>query len=243
MKKGFLLFLAAIGCISFAILFSSCGPPLSGKSTTVSREGTYFNSILIEAAVDCKVTVQPGTTPSVQLSGPDNMVKLIKTKIEDSVLHIYTDDHFRIDWSDEVKANIIVPSLASLDMSGAGNTDVMGDVTGANLKLDMSGVGRLVLTSIHVTELIADVSGAGSIKIQSGTVQNAMYELSGTGSIDAFGAQHTVATTNVSGAGSINITALQKLTASISGVGNIRYKGHPVVSSDNSGVGKVTDAN
>lgn len=244
MKKGLLYLLPAVMCcMSFSVLFSSCGPPLDRKVTTSNIEESYFTAVSIEAPVSCNITIDPTAQPSIQLVGGESLTKLIKTKVKDSILHIYNKDEFRIDWSDEVKANITIPSLRMLEMSGAGNTNVTGTIVGNSLKLDMSGVGRLTIAFIKVTELSADVSGAGSITIKAGTVDNANYDLSGTGTISAYGVQHGIAHASVSGAGSINLTATMQLIADISGVGNIRYKGHPAVTSDNSGVGKVTDAN
>ncbi len=204
---------------------------------------TGFHAIDVSAPVTCNINIQPGSTPSVQFSGSESLIKMIRVKVEDGTLDIYSSDDFHIDWNDQVTATITLPSLTALDISGAGSTTVTGDITGNDFKLDISGVGKVTIPNINVTELTADVSGAGKVNLVSGTVQNGHYDLSGTGAIDAFGVQHTDATASVSGAGYIHLSVSDKLNADVSGVGSVRYKGHPNVTSDNSGVGSVTAEN
>ena len=61
--------------------------------------------------------------------------------------------------------------------------------------------------------------------------------------IDKLGATNVTATVRSLGAGDIQVYAEQKLDAEISGAGSVSYKGHPVVTSQTSGVGGVEDAN
>jgi hypothetical protein len=242
MKKG-LFIIVAFTCISFSVLFSSCGPPLPGKVVTENRSVTSFNAIMVDAAVNCKVQVEPGAQTSVQIYGPENYNKMIQAEVQDNTLRIYNKEDFRVDWSDEVVVKVTVPSLVSIDMSGAGTTEIKGQISGAKLSTDVSGVGKLAIADVTVDSLDANVSGAGVLRISNGHTKYGSYELSGAGTIDAFGITHDEAAASVSGAGSINVTATQKLSTEISGVGNIRYKGHPNLTSENDGVGAVKDAN
>jgi len=242
MKKG--LFFLTVSYVSFSVLFSSCGPPIRGKMVNVNRDvTTFFNSVDIGAPVNCKITVQQGAQTSIQLSGPENFMKMLTTRVQDSVLHIESNDDFRIDWDDLVTVTITTPVLNSLDMSGAGSADVMGNVTGSRFNADVSGVGKLTFTNITVDSLNIAMSGAGTLKIKAGNVKYGIYDLSGAGSIEAYGLQNDEANASVSGAGGIRLSANTKLTTSISGVGSIRYKGHPAITSENSGVGSVKNAN
>ena len=91
MKKG--LSILSAGCISFSVLFSSCGPPLdNGKKVSKNMDITNFHAVEIDAPVTSIITIQPGATPSVQFSGSESLIKMLRVKTEDSTLDIYSDD-------------------------------------------------------------------------------------------------------------------------------------------------------
>lgn len=231
-------------CICFSVLYSSCGPPINGgKQVSNTPVVAAFDGVEIDAPLKASIDVTPGTQPGVVIAGPEDLTKYIKTKVENNTLQIYMDDDIHFGWDDDLKAHITVPALKMLSISGAGSTDVNGNVAGADFKLDISGVGKVNIAAVNIATLSADVSGAGKVTIKSGRIQSGGFDLSGTGYIDAYGAQCTEAKATVSGAGFINVNVNQKLAADISGIGSIRYKGHPEITSSTSGVGKLVNAN
>lgn len=242
MKKRLLLAAAAI---AFLFTFNSCKPVIgSGAVKDESRPvSASFNSIDISAPVKANITIQEGATASVQLSGYENLLKEIKTEIKDNTLHITLPDGMRVETDKEVIANITVPSLAALDLSGASDADIKGKITGNEFSLDLSGSSHVVAEDISTSKFSVDVSGSGHIAVNSGTIQEADFAVSGSGNISAFGLQSQSVDAAVSGSGSIELTAMQHLDAAISGSGNVKYKGHPQVSQDISGSGSVSDAN
>src|ERR1043165_3872235 len=65
----------------------------SGPARTEQRPvaGT-FDKIDISAPVDAEIQVSTGAVPSVQLNGYSNLLRYVKTKVENGTLHIYVDD-------------------------------------------------------------------------------------------------------------------------------------------------------
>ena len=243
MKKYFLLFACFI-----AILFtSSCKRNVlrgQGNKASSTPSVPFFNAVNIDISIKADITVQSGVQSTIQLNGYENVIKHIKTSVKDSVLYITSDlgDMWDMYCNDEM-AKITVPSITALTLTGAPDADMHGNVAGPDFKLEISGASKVVIDNINVDNFSSEVSGAADIEVKGGAVKKASYEISGAGKILAFPLQANETTASISGAGKNEVTALSKLHATISGAGTIKYKGHPSISQEVSGVGSISDAN
>lgn len=240
MKKA-LLFIAV--CCAFTL--SSCGPRMNnGKMVTEQRQLSEFTSIDISAPVDATITVRPGAAPSVSIKGYSDVLKKIKAEVEGNMLHIYSESkHWRFHSGESTKVEIVVGSLSALDVSGAADVDILGNITGPEFNLAVSGAGDLKIDEINTDKLSIDAAGAADVSIKKGSVRQAEYDFSGAGDLKAFDLVTTETRASVSGAGDVKVNVSQTLNASISGVGSIRYKGHPAITKSVSGIGEISDAN
>ena len=103
--------------------------------------------------------------------------------------------------------------------------------------------------NLRPTKLIIDVylpdlqnislNGVGNVTIAEGSAADLEISLSGVGNIDAQNYQVQNVAIKHSGVGEAIIWATNSLNGTLSGVGNISYKGNPTVSVNVSGVGKV----
>lgn len=245
MKKHIYFLAAVTGIVLF---LSSChGKHMRGRGAKVTepRTSTPFSAIDVDATLKLIVTVQPGAHPTLVLKGYKNLLEHIKTSNDSNTLRIYTDldDSWSFSSHDNTTAEIIVPSLSALNLSGATDADIHGSVTGNDLTIEISGSGKIIIDSLNVVNFTTTVEGAANIEINSGTVQKATYDISGAGKIAAFALQASEVTTSVSGAAKADLTALKTLDINIDGAGKIKYKGHPVVTKDIEGAGSVRDVN
>jgi len=104
-------------------------------------------------------------------------------------------------------------------------------------------------TNLRPTKLIVDVylpelesinvRGVGNVKKSDGSASDLKISLSGVGNVDALKYQVENVVITQSGVGNSKIWATNSLSGSLSGVGNISYKGNPAVDVRVSGVGKV----
>ncbi len=228
------------------ISFSSCGMNVlkgEGPKTSEARTVGAFDALDVSTSVDLDVTVNEGTTQSVEIKGYANIAKHIKTEVKGGTLHIEydLDDTWNVD-NDDMRIVITVPSLKALSLTGAPDAEIHGNVAGSAFKLDLSGAGEVIIDNINVTDFSADLSGAAQLEIKAGNVKTASYDLSGAGDIKAYGLQTEETTASISGAGNGKVSASKKLDASVSGAGSITYKGNPEVSQHVSGVGSVSSA-
>ncbi len=243
MKKYLLLFT----CFITMVYASSCKRNVlrgEGNKTSSSPSVTSFSAVNIDISVKAEITVQSGAQPGIQLNGYGNVIKHIKTTVKDNVLYITSDLGEMWDMDcDDVTAQITVPSITALKLTGAPDANMHGNIAGSNFKLEISGASKVVIDNINVDDFSSEVSGAADIEVKGGAVKKASYEISGAGKILAFPLQATETTASISGAGKNEVTALSKLSATISGAGTIKYKGHPSITQEVSGVGSISDAN
>lgn len=235
----------AIAAFSILLLAASCREPIvegRGPEKTEQRNvAGSFSNISIEAPVDTRIQI--GGAPSFSITGYSNILPYIHTKVENNTLHVYLRDDADLTMRKNPVAVITVPSLNSLDLSGATEAQVTGDATGEELEIDMSGATSIVMASANVKKLTASMSGSSALTINGGTVGSASYDISGSGDVHAYNMQTSESSVEVSGSGSAEVSVSQKLDVDISGSGEVNYKGQPAINQNISGSGSVTNAN
>jgi Putative auto-transporter adhesin, head GIN domain len=244
MNNKFILPLVVVGIAAFV---SSCKQRVlkgEGAKGDDVRSVAAFKAVDVEVTLKANITVQEGAQTSVKLSGYQNVIKHIKTEVKDNTLYIVfdMDDMWTID-GDDVTAEITVPSLEGLSLSGAPDAMLHGNIAGKTFDLDISGASSVGIDNINVDSFSSTISGAAKIDVRGGSVKFADYELSGAGKIKAYPLQTLETDVEISGAAKGEVSASERLVASISGAGAVRYKGHPSVTKDVSGAGEVEEDN
>jgi len=213
---GLISAMASVGCVAMDMNFGQ-GVQGSGKMATEHRKVSGFTKIDTEGAYD--IVVKIGPAAGMDITGDDNLVKLVETKMKGDTLVVSTkkDIHSK----KGLKITITTPSLTSFSLEGAGDVDISG-VKDSNFSVALSGAGDLKAVG-QTKNLHASLSGAGDMKL---------FDLQAE-SVDA----------TLSGTGDLKVYASKKLKANMSGVGDISYKGHPGdVQKSSSGVGDINSA-
>ena len=186
----------------------------SGTSATESRTVPAFTGIEIKNSASVQVDVGPATT--VAVTSDDNLVPLVKTRVEGDTLEIYA--HQSLQPTDGIKVRITTPSLQAVSILGSGRIRACG------IKADIFSV---------------NVSGAGDITAE-GTVNRCSVTVEGAGHIKASDLVAHDCTVKIEGAGAVSVHADRSMDASIEGTGSIRYRGHPgQVKKSVEGVGSI----
>jgi hypothetical protein len=208
----------------------------SDKSITETRDVSGFNAI--NFSTFGKVILTQGDSESLTITGPDNLVPLIKTTVSNGLLTIETEKPIMItsfNREDIMTFNITVKDLTGLTVSGAGDVR-MDALSTSSLDLVMSGAGNVVIDQLTADKLTANLSGVGNLEI-SGKVTQADIEISGAGGVEAGNLECQTATVEISGLGSVTIWVTDQLNGSISGGGSVSYYGDPQTSTSSSGIG------
>lgn len=196
-------------------LLSACGTRGSGDPATEERELESFHAIEMGGALDLVVHVG-AAEQKVVISGDDNIVSKIETRVSGGKLHVEHEGWLRPELT--LKLEVWVPALDAIEASGATDIDVEG-IVGERFELDLSGA--------------ADVELRGTVDLLD-------IELSGAGDLDArsLAAKHVIV--DMSGAGEAKVWATEKLDVDISGAGEVEYWGNPTeVQQDIAGAGSL----
>lgn len=235
----FITFLLAIAMVTTGCgLIKSAGVQIITPSNVIiteTRDVSSFNSI--EMSTFGKIVINQGTSESLNISGSDNLVPLIKTNVRNSVLVISTDDNLTVTSIQEkyLTITIVVKDLSSLDISGLGDIQ-MGILSTPSLSVTMSGAGRVQLDQLITDKLDISLSGLGSVEI-AGAAKQATVDISGAGSVNSPDLQIQTANVTVPGLGSATLWVTDQLTGNISGAGSVSYYGNPQTNTNTSGIG------
>lgn len=186
----------------------------SGSVTEQKRPIKTFDRLVLESIVDVKV--KRSKTEKFSIIADDNLIDNVESSIQNGTLVIGTGGSFIT--SNAIDVVLEVPVLRHVNVKSTG-TVTLEDVSDDNLELVISGTG-----SIHA----------------SGHVNQLTVSVEGTGDIDAFDLKADDVTVIVDGSGDAKVTAIQSLHATITGMGDLTYRGNPrSVQTDISGMGDV----
>jgi hypothetical protein len=130
----------------------------------------------IEAGSAFRVTVHVGESQRVTLAAPADVRDHVEARVRDNVLELGLKGG-PVTLHGPLEAEIWLPELRSLDLSGAANASVAG-LRGKDLVLDLSGASDLRLDG-EVARLEADLSGASELDAGDCPARAARLSLSG----------------------------------------------------------------
>jgi len=207
----------------FMISVYSCLNSVSGEGelTYATRNTGSFTSIQLD--LDASVYITDSLETSFMISAQENLMNVIETKLKDDKLIIYSDKY--IHNSKPVTIYISASRLTEISLNGSGSIISENTLKAGNITLEMSGSGMMKI-AVVCDKLNASVSGSGKMEI-SGSSHEADIEISGSGIIDA--SRHATGNCNADISGSCKALVFSSgiLKASVSGSGNILYRGAP----------------
>jgi hypothetical protein len=212
-------------------------PGISGRGDVVTRTLNLDDFTGFANAIAADIYVQQGDEQEVTIKAQENIIENIDLN------HVYggfwTIEFDRlVRRAEPVKIYITVPTLDRVKISGAG--EIFGESSFSNLsdlELVISGAGNMDL-DFDCENLDVAVSGAGQLDL-SGSANTLKAVISGAGGIRAFDLSTTDTEFRISGAGSGRLTVSDYLKATITGSGNLYYRGDPETDVHITGSGKV----
>jgi len=229
----------------------SAGAGLTGAFNRVSNRGVG-NLHLVQ-----------GEAEDLRIEGSDELKARVRTQVKDGTLEIW----FEQDWLDwfsfgitggwKLDYYLTMRDINGIAMRGAGSLDcpkiettdlelsqagagniAIGSLSATELKVKHSGAGNLNIKSLEVEDLSVDHSGLGNIDL-AGRASRQDVSLSGAGNYSAANLESQDAAVKQSGLGNAHVWAVTTLEASLSGAGNIEYRGSPTLTQKASGLGSI----
>lgn len=218
-----------IGSACFVILFmaSSCiiniQDSITGDGNVISqtRDLPEFSGIKVGSGIDVFIT--QGEPQQVTVEADENLQEWIRTEINGTVLHIYTEKNIRL--ARTKKVNITCKMLDKIQVSSAGDVTGLTQFKVDNLDIDMSSAGDLKL-EVEAKEIRISISSAGNVHLK-GKTDVLSADLSSAGDLNAFELEAKKGDVSVSSAGSAKVFVTEEASFRSSSAGDIDYKGEP----------------
>jgi hypothetical protein len=209
----------------------------SGVVVTETRDVSGFTALDIRTLG--KVILTQADSESLTISGSDNVVPLIVTRVSDGTLIIEMQQGIvltNMSSDNMLTFEITVRDLSGLTISGLASVE-MDTLTTTALSVSMSGGGNLKLGELSADSVDITVSGLGGVEI-AGQVARQGVVISGAGEVKNADLKCETADANIPGLGTATIWVTDRLTGEISGGGSVRYYGTPETDTKSTGLGK-----
>jgi hypothetical protein len=195
----------------------------SGNVVPVEKDIADFDQIDIATAFSATITRDDSY--SVVLRIDDNIVEYVNVKKSGDTLKIYLDSGSYQQVT--LEANITLPDLEGLFLSGASHAEISGFDFEHDFELELSGASSASGT-MNTGKVIGDLSGASRLSLE-GIGEGLDIDVSGasTLSLGDFTAQN--ADIRLSGASQATVNLAGTLDADLSGASTLNYYGNPTM--------------
>jgi hypothetical protein len=160
MKKIILNLFVILSGVS-VVLLSSCRFNCvrgSGNQTTETRKVSDFTKI--DVSGEFKVHLKQDSSLSLTINADDNLLKYIKTSVEDGKLRIYTKRNLCS--SGEMVINVGIHNIKDVAASGAVQIQSDGKIITKDIHFDLSGATKLTM---DLNAANVNTEGSGATKI------------------------------------------------------------------------------
>lgn len=184
-----------------------------------------FTEVTSRVVANVRIVQSNDKNGVVVLSAPDNYIELFDFDSADDKLDIrFTRENINID-PKNVNITVYTTDLTKVRNTGAASV-CLDSLDTDTLTVENSGVGSFKLHKVLADLVIIRCTGVGDISID-GETQEAELNCSGVGNIHAKDLKSNRVKANVSGVGGISCYASDDIDGNVTGVGSLKYAGHP----------------
>jgi len=233
-KKSFIL-IAAV-CLLIA------GGQANAQLQSEQRKVSEFTGLAV--AVAGEVYLVQGARQEVVVEGTERVLSDLITEVRGGKLTIRMPSRWNFRRYDELKIYITMTEIDEISLSGSARLMAESPVAVENIKISISGSGRVEIDEFAASDLTASISGSGRLNLGgSRNLENCKIVISGSGRYDAMDLPAERVDARISGSGSCRVHALSGLIVRISGSGNVMYTGNPLIDARITGSGKIINNN
>jgi len=248
MKKAIVAVLVAV-LLTSGLLAGCVGGMVIGSGNLKTEEMDFSEFDRVEVGSAFEVEIAQSDSYRVSITADDNLFDYIQVSKEGATLKI------RLKMASysavTTRAEITMPQLRGLDLSGATRGTISGFSSTENVDIKVSGASSLDLAEMSTGDVELDMSGASTVTgdLIAGDVE---FDISGASTVqlegsasdivaEASGASHvkladfTVnnADVRLSGASTGTVNLDGRLDADLSGASNLSYIGEPTMGTIN----------
>jgi Putative auto-transporter adhesin, head GIN domain len=172
----------------------------SGDIESMEVELSPFDGVSVTGSCDVEITLDEDH--ALKFYAQSEILDVLKYEVINGILHIGLKADFNVNTSKGIRAEIVIPSLSFVAITGEGSFDLEGTQQ-ENLDIHITGAGDVDAFDLEVAACNIRVSGVGNCDVH---VSNTLdVNISGVGNVRYMG--DPTITTDISGVG--NVTAHQ----------------------------------
>ena len=232
-SKMLVLFLAGV-------LLAGCGVrTITGSGNVVTQEEAITGFDQVDISHSFEVDISQGDTYGVVIRVDDNIVRYLKVVKLGNTLQIGLEPNPPNIRSATLQAEVTMPELTGLDMSGASHVTITGFKSAQALVVDASGSSHLQ-GGIEADTVSFSLGGSSEV-ILTGSAQNLiMEEASGSSVVDLTDFPVVDASVKAGGKSQVTVNVSGRLDVDASNSANVYYLGDPTLGTiDTSGSATV----
>jgi hypothetical protein len=234
MKHPIFLMLGSLIVVSLACslpeLPSISQESLTGSGNVVTREEAISDFDKVEISHSFDVDITQGEEFSVVIRVDDNLVEHLQVEKFGSTLKIGLKPAVSIVSNATLEAEITMPELTGVDISGASNATILGFKSTKNLTVDLSGSsslrGDIEAGDIGAGDISINLSGSSDANL-TGSGGSLTLDASGSSDVDLSDFLVADAEIGASGASTVTVNASGRLDVEASGASDVYYLGNP----------------
>ncbi len=171
----------------------------TGDVESMTVEVGAFHGVSVTGT--CNVEIVIGDTQSLEFYAQSEILDVLRYEVINGMLHIGFKPDYNVNTSKEIRAEIMIPSLNFIGVTGEGNFDLEG-AQQELLDIHISGAGDVEAFDLEVKACNIRISGVGDCELN--VVNTLDVNISGVGNVRYMGDPEV--STDVSGVG--NVTAV-----------------------------------
>lgn len=227
MKKTVLLMVIGIMALTSCSFNVSGVGIITASDNVVEKEYQLdkFNEVVTHVIANVELIQSDTKDGLVVLSAPDNYIDLFRFESKSERLDIsFVKDNINIE-PKNVMITVYTSDLLKVRNSGAAAI-MLDSLDTDQLEVANSGIGSFKLRRVIADKIKVKCTGVGDISIKGETL-DADLSCSGVGNINAEELKSNNVKASVTGVGSISCYASEYIEGRVTGVGGLRYAGHP----------------
>jgi hypothetical protein len=218
---------------SAAVLLIGCVPGhqqivvgSSGAVVTQEKPFTGFDRLQVSQAF--LVDIRQGEAFRVVVHIDEELVEYLEVVQRGDTLRIglHPDHSYRTN-NATLQAEVTMPELTGLDLSGASQATLTGFESGKALAVEMSGSSSLHGT-VRAGDTTLDVSGSSKVTL-TGSARDLTVQASGSSMVNLADFPAADASIQSSGASEVSVRVSGRLQVDASGASQVSYRGDPTL--------------
>ena len=198
----------------------------SGNLATQTKDFSDFSSLAISSGFEAEIS--KSSSYSISITADDNVIDYVRVSKTGTTLNIGLQTSILYQ-SITIQAEIGIPELNSLDLSG-GTQGTINEFDSVNmLSLDLSGGSQLEGAFITTQDVNIELSGGSQLNNFTGEAHNSLIELSEGSQLDIPEFTVNDLNANLSGGSQATISLNGRLDATLSGGSTLNYYGNPTL--------------